>query len=403
MSEASKAARSAMREKISRITRTDPKQKVDASGYTPPDALDADVKTGARPVRGRRYKSGGKVHGPVPKSHAGRKPRKSGGRALTADSLLNRDMVEANEERSGKKHVGAFKRGGRMMKHDDTAEDTKLIKKLVKPAAIKGHASDCRCAKCGGGRMGKKRGGSEPSYTMDDELDDHDPRDHDDYFGHEAGADMPRGPRSMPWPETTLSKKQSRKQMADIESMKRALPRGSVKQSPQVLRNLDLMEKGKLLPKAKGGRTGKAHGGLAMDGKYQGTRPTGGRLARKHGGKAGKMNVNIIIAGHHKGGEGMPPAGGMPPQGMPPRPPVMPVPIQALPPGMAAAGGGLPPLPPTGGPPMGGGMPPGASPMMRKSGGRVGHRGYRSYKNMDAGSGGGFGRLEKSEIQKHKG
>jgi hypothetical protein len=37
--------------------------------------------------------------------------------------------------------------------------------------------------------------------------------------------------------------------------------------------------------------------------------------------------------------------------------------------------------------------------MGRKAGGRT----YRSYKDMDAGSGGGMGRLEKTEIAKHKG
>jgi hypothetical protein len=52
--------------------------------------------------------------------------------------------------------------------------------------------------------------------------------------------------------------------------------------------------------------------------------------------------------------------------------------------------GGMPPVPPPGL-----GMP-------RKAGGKVGHRSYRSYKDMDAGAGSGLGRLEKSEIQKHK-
>ena len=40
--------------------------------------------------------------------------------------------------------------------------------------------------------------------------------------------------------------------------------------------------------------------------------------------------------------------------------------------------------------------------MGRKTGGRVGHRKYRSYKDMDAGAGGGFGRREKAEIEKNK-
>ena len=85
MSEAAKAARKAMHSKIARITRADPNQKVDASGYTPPDALDADSATGMRPISRRQFKRGGKVLGKVDGAadspHAGRKARKSGGGA----------------------------------------------------------------------------------------------------------------------------------------------------------------------------------------------------------------------------------------------------------------------------------------------------------------------------------
>jgi hypothetical protein len=38
----------------------------------------------------------------------------------------------------------------------------------------------------------------------------------------------------------------------------------------------------------------------------------------------------------------------------------------------------------------------------RKTGGRVGNRTYRSYKDMDAGAASGFGRLEKTEIERRK-
>ena len=38
----------------------------------------------------------------------------------------------------------------------------------------------------------------------------------------------------------------------------------------------------------------------------------------------------------------------------------------------------------------------------RKAGGRVGHRSYRSYEDMDAGAGSGLGRLEKTEIQSRR-
>ena len=160
-----------------------------------------------------------------------------------------------------------------------------------------------------------------------------------------------------------------------------------------------------------------AKGGKAKPNYEGGTRPTGGRLAKAYGGglmgelagskskskgkkSKGKTNINIVINAKPETPTGMPPGGPMgalPP--MPPRPPMMPPP-------MPPAGGPPMPMPPPPGGPMG--MPPGGPPMPppglmgRKEGGRVGHRKYRSYKDMDAGSGGGLGRLEKSEIQEYK-
>lgn len=147
MSEASKAARAAMKAKIDRLVRADPKMRVDASGYTPPDALDADVKTGARPVSDRLYggypgdrkkrRKGGKVF-QVPGTEAernlgkrARKARASGGNVLDP----NCDVRKANESRAGTKHVGAFKDGGKV--HDDIEQDEKLIHKTVKESAIR--------------------------------------------------------------------------------------------------------------------------------------------------------------------------------------------------------------------------------------------------------------------------
>ena len=120
-------------------------------------------------------------------------------------------------------------------------------------------------------------------------------------------------------------------------------------------------------------RTAKAYGGTSLDGEIEGTRPTGGRLARKSGGRAkGKTNINIVI----QTGKGA--QDDMGPPGIPPKPAGLPIP--------------MPPMGAGGHPPMGG------APMPRKSGGRA----YRSYKDMDAGSRSGEGRLEKTEIQRRK-
>lgn len=119
--------------------------------------------------------------------------------------------------------------------------------------------------------------------------------------------------------------------------------------------------------------TGRATGGECVtDGEQEGTRPTGGREARKAGGRTkGKTNINIIIS---QPKDGAPPMGGMPMP--PPRPPMPP---------MAPPGGGAP----LGNPQAGGGAPPPmAMPQGRKRGGKV---------HLDAGSGSGLGRLEKAE------
>lgn len=133
--------------------------------------------------------------------------------------------------------------------------------------------------------------------------------------------------------------------------------------------------------------------------------PTGSRvpyyetLGRKDGGRTkGKTSINININTAPK-----PPT----PEPTPEPPPMPPMGAGGPPPGMPAGAGGpppgMPPMPPVGA----GGLPPGMPPlpppemmaaMGRKAGGRV----YRSAKDMDAGAGGGLGRLEKTEIQKRK-
>ena len=81
MYETAKKARAAMRAKAQRLGH-EKDQKVDSSDFTPAEPLNADIKTGARPVSRRAYKSGGKVEGCASAPNMGRKPRKSGARLM---------------------------------------------------------------------------------------------------------------------------------------------------------------------------------------------------------------------------------------------------------------------------------------------------------------------------------
>lgn len=110
-----KKARQALKNKAKRLA-TEKSERVDSSTWTQAEPLDADVKTGMRPVSRRAYRSGGKVQGEVAKKNAGKKARASGGAATAKQIALakvNRNVKDANEEREGKKHIGGLKTGGR--------------------------------------------------------------------------------------------------------------------------------------------------------------------------------------------------------------------------------------------------------------------------------------------------
>lgn len=308
MSEASVAARKAMKEKAHRLAYgegTDPHRRVDGSSWTPPEPEEGNVQTGERPISKRQFKRGGKVDGAAKKAHLGRSPRKSGGKALTADNYLNRDVREANEKRDGPKHVGGFARGG----HADAKEDRALAHKMVKPKALKragggvsvsdGALEGTRPEK--GGRFARKDGGKLSTKTRD-----HMPMSE---FG-EPGA------RKYPMPD---------KSHAANAKARASQAEHSGRMSRSTESKID----------AKADRV----------------------MERKSGGRTkGKTDINIVIA---PGGQQQPGMTAMTPP-MPPRP--IGVPVQAPPPPQGM---------PMGAPPPGMPQMPVAPPQMRKRGGGV--------------------------------
>lgn len=255
MSETSEKARSAAKEKANRLVRADPKARVDASGYRPDGAMDGDAITGMRPISRRAYKHGGMVEGEKASTHAGRKPRKSGG-GLTAESLINRDVKAANEDRGGLTHVGGMKSGGKV------------------------HESGCDCAKCSGGRVGRDTGGR---TMMSDPMQ------------------VARKGNASPAAKNLAG---SAMRMAGKQGVDPYNSQPAQASAYHKLWNL------------KGGTPARKDGGAVNDG----TRPVAGRLARKSGGRAKKgTNVNIIITQPPaQGAAPMPPRPMGPPPAPPP-------------------------------------------------------------------------------------
>lgn len=326
MSAVAEKARAKAREKVERLTRSSP-GKVDASGWREPGGEDAGVQTGPRPISRRQFKRGGKVHGEAEK-RADRKPRAKGG-ALTATSFINRNVKDANESRDGTKHIGGMKKGGRAHKMvggpmmgnpgvrpamaGNVGHAQAPMRPGMRPYKKGGkveHGRDCKC--CGGGAFaegGKVKSEFAANQAMQAARGTK-AQGATDYFSHVARSGTGTKATGMPKPRKA--------------------------------------------------------GGSVSDGSLEGTRPQGGRLARKHGGSAKKgTNINIIIA----------PGGG--------QKPAMPMPMAPPPGGPVGLHQGAPP--PMAGP---GGPPPMAPPQMRKRGGRA----YP----IESGAGGGLARLEKA-------
>ena len=107
MYDIAKKGRNALKSKARRIAAGD-NAKVDSSDWSPAPLINADKKTGARPVSPRLYKDGGKVSGDSSKPRADRPGRATGGATKIADAYVARNARKA----LGTAHVGAFKDGG---------------------------------------------------------------------------------------------------------------------------------------------------------------------------------------------------------------------------------------------------------------------------------------------------
>jgi len=452
MYEMAKKAREAMRGKAKRMA-GEKDQKVDSSNWTPAEPLNADVKTGMRPISKQGFKKGGKVMGEKADCHAGRKPRKSGGRALTADSLVNRNVKEANEEREGEKHVGGMKKGGRAKKALG-GMPTDTLKGSINPAAVLQAVRGATMGMKKGGRSERKDGGnvnygpqempagkkapstaqqiaeekreqgmSKPTRGKAGHYADGGmtaPNDKTGFlkFGvgapgtpykkggmakHEDVAEDKALIKKMVKPEARTGKKEGGgKWISEAIGKPGALhkslgvPAGEKIPAKKLEKathsdNPKLAKRANLAKTLRGMNRPNKYGGGALGALNMGPgKAEGGSTKAKKG-----MNVSITINTGPKPEDQM--AAGLPgmPPGLPPRPAGgIPVPM-----GMPPAGGAPPaaaPMPmPMPMPPAGGNLPP----MARKAGGKV----YRSYKDMDAGAGSGLGRLEKTEIQKRKG
>jgi len=442
------------RSKAARLTKNDPHQKVDSSTWTPDAAENAGIKTGARPLVKRLFKKGGKVvgkcEGGEAMRRADRKPRKAGGRALTADSLINRDVREANSEREGIKHDGAFKKGGKVRRAEggyiniggarvkDTPE-AKLahVRKTfpnvthVTPEGhpdwakmgvkMEGKKSGGRTHKFGGGMLGNNPVADQYQKNADAASHKKGGKVHRRHYAtygtvEEALADNPMPRKEM---ETLNAKSPATEQAPPAEEpykYKGPAPKTNPNTGYKKGGHVDEAKDKALIKRmVKPSALERKHGGGIFSGNSMEKIPgaVGGRHAHAKGGRTKGTTVNIIMARGHDQQQSMPNA-----PMLPPKPPVgVPVP----PPGMAGgAPQGMPPqMPPqmpraTGGrtgkmvggslgnaggmqpmqqpmqqPMMGQPMqPPMGYPMPRKSGGRTGYP-------IDSGAGGGNARLEK--------
>ena len=395
MSEMAKNARAAMKAKATRMGgKGDPKTKVDASSWSPPEMMNTGAKVGMRPLSRRAFRKGGKViekcEGGPAAMRADRKQRKAGGRATSlVTDMINRNVKKANKYREGgDAHVGGYKSGG------DVEQDKKLVKKAFRQHDEHMHGGKHEDIKLKKGGRTKKQGGGKAipgdaptrGYTPNGSSTDDPPSEYESIgeLIEKKGLAKKNGGGTYFGGTRPTGGRMPKADGGDVPDMgARKLYASMIFKHGKTAKTSDAGSK-------KGYEAvAKKYGDDAAD-KLRDYHDSNVRAERKRGGRTkGKTNIVITINPQRpQDQQAMMPK-------MPTPPPMPPPPI--APPGM---GPGMPPMPmpPPGGPPPGLGGPPGMPPMPRKRGGRA----YRSYKDMDAGALGGMGRLEKVEIEHGK-
>ena len=337
-------------------------QEVSSADWSPAEPLEADVKTGMRPISRRAYKKGGKVammEGSCGAARSDRPARKAGGKVSSeiGVGMANKNMKEANEEREGKKHIGGLKHGGKAKRASGGSipsaaetEDTKARLGSMKIKPVRGAAQHYKKGgKAEGGSLLKKMTGAKSEA--------------------EKQAESMRDVGKMGTANYTQEQK---------GALDRALRGDDTLPEP----NEAAERSGKYQNYKKGGRTARAMGG-ALD--------IGSMKKPSHkSGKGGKTDISITIVAGGKMPDGKDQIIG----GSAPKLPTIGVPTPPpMPMGGPMGGPMAPPMPAPAAP-----LPAGL-PMGRKAGGRI-SKVAKTYKDMEAGSGSGEGRLQKTDIAK---